>query len=406
MSDLSAHALTPSWNLSNRAKQITSSAIRDLLKITERPEIISFAGGLPSPTTFPVEAIRAAAVRALADDAQALQYAPTEGYAPLREWIAARHSSNGRRIDPQDVLITTGSQQALDLLGKTLIDPGSKVLVETPTYLGALQSFSMFEPVYGSLACDADGVLPDALDAAAIKGTRLLYLQPNFQNPTGRSMPADRRRALAALADRLPFPIVEDDPYHDLYFDGAEQPTLLSMAPERVVYCGSFSKIFAPGLRVGYVIAPRSLSAKLAQAKQASDLHTPNLNQRIIHEAALDGLFDRHLPAVRAFYAGQRDAMLAALSRDMPEGVTWNQPAGGMFVWLALPAHIDTRALLADAIEENVAFVPGEPFFANDVQRNFMRLSYATVTPARIDEGVGRLAALIRRRIGSGSRAA
>lgn len=386
----------PAWQLSQRARKLTSSAIREILKVTERPEIISFAGGLPAPATFPIDAMRAATERVFATDpVAALQYSPTEGYMPLREWIAARHSSPGVTIRATQVLVTTGSQQALDLIGKTLIDPGSRVLVETPTYLGALQSFSMFEPVYASVPSDDQGLVPDALIASLTDGARLLYTQPNFQNPTARRLPLARRLALAEIARQGRFPVIEDDPYGALDYRGESLPTLLSLAPEHIVYFGSFSKVLAPGLRVGYVIAPEELHFKLVQAKQATDLHTPILTQRIVYEAVKDGFLDRHVPTVRALYQAQCAAMLAALAREMPAGVTWNAPEGGMFVWLTLPAHIDAMALLSASVAQNVAFVPGEPFYANDPPKNTLRLCFSTVPQARIDAGIATLASLI-----------
>ena len=385
------------WQLSERARKLTSSAIREILKVTERPEVISFAGGLPSPATFPVEEMRHASERILRDQpAAALQYSATEGYMPLREWVATRYSVNGAHVRPTQVLITTGSQQALDLLGKTLVDPGSRVLVETPTYLGALQSFSLFEPHYVQVPTDESGLIPEALDAALTANARLLYAQPNFQNPTGRRLPLERRRALAAFAQKAPFPVIEDDPYGALDYAGAPLPTLLSMAPEHVVHLGSFSKVLAPGLRVGYIIAPEELHFKLVQAKQATDLHTPSLTQRIVYEVVKDGFLDRHVPTIRALYRDQCEAMLRALERHMPAGVEWNRPEGGMFVWVKLPQHIDSMKLLEQAIAQNVAFVPGGPFFANEAQHNTLRLSFVTVPPATIDEGVARLGALIR----------
>lgn len=266
------------WQLSERARKLTSSAIREILKITERPEVISFAGGLPAPATFPVEQMRVAAERILREDASAaLQYSATEGYLPLREWIARRYSSGGAQIRASQVLITTGSQQALDLLGKVLICPGSPVLVETPTYLGALQSFSMYEPRYVQVPTDDDGLIVSALTPELTAGARLLYAQPNFQNPTGRRLPLARRKALAELAQHAAFPVIEDDPYGALDYAGEPLPTMLSMAPERIVHLGSFSKVLAPGLRIGYIIAPEALQFKLVQAKQATDLHTPAL---------------------------------------------------------------------------------------------------------------------------------
>ncbi|WP_207004458.1 aminotransferase-like domain-containing protein [Trinickia mobilis] len=388
------------WQLSERARKLTSSAIREILKVTERPEVISFAGGLPSPVTFPAERMREASDRILRDSpAAALQYSATEGYLPLREWVAKRYSVNGASIRTSQVLITTGSQQALDLLGKVLIDPASPVLVETPTYLGALQSFSMYEPRYVQVPTDDQGLIPAGLAPALTAGARLLYAQPNFQNPTGRRLPIERRRALAAFAKTSAFPVIEDDPYGALDYAGNPLPTLLSMAPDHIVHLGSFSKVLAPGLRVGYLIAPEELHFKLVQAKQATDLHTPSFTQRVVHEVVKDGFLDTHVPTIRALYRDQCQAMLAALERYMPEGVSWNRPEGGMFVWVDLPAGIDSMKLLEAAVAQNVAFVPGGPFFANEAQSNTLRLSFVTVPPAKIDEGVARLAALIRERV-------
>ncbi|GAB7523493.1 aminotransferase-like domain-containing protein [Paraburkholderia sp. 2C] len=393
-----------SWQLSERARKLTSSAIREILKVTERPDVISFAGGLPAPSTFPAERMRAASDRILRDaPAAALQYSATEGYLPLREWIAARHSGHGEhghvQIRPTQVLITTGSQQALDLLGKVLVCPQSPVLVETPTYLGALQSFSLYEPRYVQVPTDDAGLIPAALTPALTAGARLLYAQPNFQNPTGRRLAVERRRELAAFAQRAPFPVIEDDPYGALDYRGEPLPTMLSMAPDHIVHLGSFSKVLAPGLRVGYLIAPEELHFKLVQAKQATDLHTPSFTQRIVHEVVKDGFLDTHVPTIRALYRDQCAAMLAALERYMPEGVAWTRPEGGMFVWVQLPAAIDTMQLLEDAIAQQVAFVPGAPFFANEAQHNTLRLSFVTVPPEKIDAGIARLAALVRARI-------
>lgn len=384
------------WQLSQRAIKLTSSVIREILKVTERPNVISFAGGLPSPATFPVEQMRLAADRVLREAPQAaLQYSPTEGYMPLREWIAQRYSKNGLTISPDNVLITTGSQQALDLLGKILVDAGSRVLVEAPTYLGALQSFSLFSPEYVSVPTDEQGLLPDALAPEVTAGARFLYAMPNFQNPTGRRLPLERRQALAAIARARNLPLIEDDPYGELDYEGKSLPSLLSLAPDHVVHLGSFSKILAPGLRLGYIIAPQPIHFKLVQAKQAADLHTPSLVQRIAHEVIKDGFLDTHIPAIRTLYHAQCQAMLASLQRHMPAGARWNQPAGGMFIWLTLPGAIDTLQLLEQAVAQNVAFVPGAPFFANAPQKNTLRLSFVTVPPEKIEEGVARLGRLI-----------
>lgn len=379
------------WTISQRAQKLTSSAIREILKVTERPEVISFAGGLPSPDTFPVERLREHTARVLADaPSAALQYGPTEGYLALREWIAAQHG-----VSPANVLITTGSQQALDLLGKVLIDPGSRVLVETPTYLGALQAFSLSEPTFASVPSDDDGPIVSELTPALTEGARFMYCLPNFQNPTGRRLPLERRRTLAELAAARGLLVVEDDPYGALSYRGDVLPSLHSMQPEAVVYMGSFSKVLAPGLRVGYLIAPSGLYAKLVQAKQAADLHTPSFTQRIVYETIKDGFLDTQLPSIRRLYGERCQAMLAAMSRHFPAAVQWNRPEGGMFIWVKLPAGVDSSVLLEKAVARNVAFVPGAPFFANVPQPNTMRLSFVTVPPERIERGIAILGALI-----------
>ena len=388
------------FTFSRRAQALTSSAIREILKVTERPEVISFAGGLPSPATFPVERMREATAKVLREAPHAaLQYGPTEGFGPLREWIAERLSRGGARIPASRVLVTTGSQQGLDLLGKVLIDEGSKVLVETPSYLGALQAFSLFAPQFGALPGDARGIVTDALSPAQLAGARFLYCLPNFQNPTGRRMPLERREALVALADAAGVPLVEDDPYGELSYGGEALPSLLSMNPDGVIYMGSFSKVLAPGLRLGYVVAPGEVHAKLVQAKQAADLHTPSFSQRIVYEAVQDGFLDRHIPGIRTLYAAQCEHMLSALEREFPALASWNRPEGGMFIWVDLPQGIDAGALLARAVERNVAFVPGAPFYAVDPKTNALRLSFVTVPGEKIDAGVKVLGELLKSEI-------
>lgn len=381
---------------SSRARALQSSAIREILKITERPEVISFAGGLPAPATFPVAEMRAAFDKVLASNGrEALQYSTTEGFAPLREWIAARVGTPDAPVSADDVLIVSGSQQGLDLLAKTLVDPGDRVLVETPTYLGALQSFAMFAPQFVSVASDEDGLLPDAL-VESMRGAKFLYCLPNFQNPTGRLLPEDRRRRLAERARELDLLILEDDPYGALSYDGETPPSIRSLAPERTVYMGSFSKVLAPGLRLGYVIAPAALRGKLVQAKQATDLHTATLSQQAVFEVVKDGFLDTHVPTIRKLYREQCAAMLAALAHHMPDGVRWNRPRGGMFLWAELPRGMDATAVLAKAVEQNVAFVPGAPFYAANPEIGALRLAFVTVPPPRIEEGVERLAGVIR----------
>ena len=378
------------------------SVIREILKVTEKPGIISFAGGLPSPKTFPVDAFAAACATVLKTDGHAaLQYATSEGYAPLREWVAAdlgRQSALAGlpwHIDAAQVLITTGSQQALDLIAKILIDKDSKVLVETPTYLGALQAFTPMEPAFASVASDAEGIDLDDF-AAKAAGARFLYVLPNFQNPTGNSMSEARRAALGTTAQRLGVPIVEDNPYGDLWFDALPPPTLTARNPEGCIYMGSFSKTLAPGLRLGFLVAPKSLYPKLLQAKQAADLHTPSFNQRIVSEVLKGGFIERHVPTIRALYKSQRDAMLAALSRDMPPDVTWNTPDGGMFLWARLPEGMNAVVLLPKAVEKNVAFVPGAAFYADNADPRCLRLSFVTASIEQINTGVAALAEAIR----------
>jgi 2-aminoadipate transaminase len=383
------------WRFSERANQLQSSFIREILKITARPEIISFAGGLPSPATFPVERMKAAFDKVLSENGKvALQYGPTDGYAPLREWIANSLSTDSCKIVPEQVLMTSGSQQALDLIGKVLIDEGSRVLVETPSYLGALQAFSVYRPEFKSVATDDHGLVPSSIHAVA-EGARMLYALPNFQNPTGRSLSIERRQELVETCARLGIPLIEDDPYGALSYKGEPFPKMLNMNPDGVIYMGSFSKVLTPGIRLGYVVAPLPLVRRLELAKQAADLHTAQLTQMVVHEVIKDGFLSEHIPSIRTLYANQCQAMLDAIEANFPAGVTWTKPEGGMFIWVTLPKHIDAMKLLDQAIAAKVAFVPGAPFYANDAETNTLRLSFVTVPPERIREGVAILGKLI-----------
>jgi 2-aminoadipate transaminase len=382
------------WTLARRAERLNPSVIREILKVTERPGIVSLAGGLPSPDSFPIDAVREATARVLADaPREALQYAASEGFGPLREWVAAQLVPQGLAVSAAQVLITTGSQQGLDLVGKLLVDPGSGVAVESPTYLGALQAFAPYEPEFVPVAGDEDGPLPAALTAA--RGARLLYLLPNFQNPGGRCLTLSRRQALAVQCQELRLPLVEDDPYGELWYDTRPPPPVSGLLPDAAIYLGSLSKVLAPGLRLGYVVAPPALFPKLLQAKQAADLHTPGFNQRIAWEVVKDGFLDRHLPAVRARYRAQRDAMQDALLQHMPPGCHWVRPGGGMFFWIELPAGLDATALLPRAVDAGMAYVPGAPFFAAAPRANTLRLSFVTVAPQQITEGVATLGRLL-----------
>jgi 2-aminoadipate transaminase len=396
MSDTSR---TRPWHLARRTSRMNPSVIREILKLTELPGIISLAGGLPAPETFPIEAMRLAADRVLRDSPhEALQYAASEGFAPLRDWVAADLAAQGLRVGAEQVLITTGSQQGLDLVAKALVDPGSRVAVESPTYLGALQAFAPCEPEFAAVECDADGPLPDALQRDG-DGARFLYVLPNFQNPSGHSMGAARRDEIARTAETVGLPIVEDNPYGELWFDAPPPAPIAARWREGTIYLGSFSKVLAPGLRLGYVVAPDAVFPKLLQAKQAADLHTPGFNQRIVHEVIRDGFLQQHVPTIRARYKAQRDAMQAALHAHLPSSgpraCRWTVPGGGMFFWLELPPDVDAEALLPRAVKRGVAFVPGAPFYAGAAKANTLRLSFVTVSPDQIERGIRLLAAAL-----------
>lgn len=392
--------IEPAFSFSERALQLTSSAIREILKVTERPEVISFAGGLPAPGGFPVEVVRAAFDKVLSTNGRAaLQYGPTEGYAPLRKWVADDLTATGADVAPDQVLIVSGSQQALDLLGKVLIDKDSKVLVEDPSYLGALQSFSLYQPHFVPVPTDEGGLIPEAITPELAAGARFLYALPNFQNPTGRTLNLERRIALVKRAAELGLTIVEDDPYGELRYAGEPQPGLITLAKEygaNVVRLGTFSKVLAPGLRLGYIVGGRALINKLVQAKQATDLHTPTLTQMAVYEIVKDGFLAEHLPKVREIYRAQGSCMLDAIQKEFPSTVTWTKPEGGMFIWLTLPEHIDSTKLLEKAIAQNVAFVPGAPFYSGEGKRNTLRLSFATVPEDKIRTGIAILGKLLK----------
>ena len=387
------------WKFSDRAEQLQSSAIREILKVTMRPEVISFAGGLPSPETFPVERMRAAFDKVLTQQGKsALQYGPTDGYAPLREFLADSLSTNDSKILPDQIMMVSGSQQGLDLLGKVLVDEGSKVLVETPSYLGALQAFSVYRPEFESVDTDDHGLIPASV-AAKGAGARLMYALPNFQNPTGRTLSVERRYELVETCARMGIPLVEDNPYGDLCYSGEPLPKMLNMNPGGVIYMGSFSKVLTPGIRLGYVVGPTPLIRKLEQAKQAADLHTAQLTQMVVYEVIKDGFLSEHIPTIRTLYAKQCNAMLEAMDKHFPEGVRWTKPEGGMFIWVTLPEYMDSKQLLDEAIQQNVAFVPGGPFYANNPEKNTLRLSFVTVSPERINEGIEKLGKLIKAKL-------
>ncbi|WP_251096872.1 PLP-dependent aminotransferase family protein [Streptomyces sp. Caat 7-52] len=380
--------------LAARARSVGGSPVRDILAVTARPEVINFAGGLPAPELFDQEGIAEAFQEVLAHTpAQALQYSTTEGEPTLRAGLAARIAGRGLPTAPGDLLVTTGSQQALSLLATVLLEPGDTVLVESPCYLAALQVFRLAGARVVAVPGDADGVDPEALEEAIRRERpKLLYLVPTFQNPTGRTIPAPRRAAIATVAARRGVWIVEDDPYGELRYDGEHIPWIASLpgAEDRTALLGSFSKVMAPGLRLGWLRAPAELRRACAVAKQAADLHTPTLNQ--LAAARYLDVLDTHVERVRTVYGARRDAMLAGLPAALPAGSRWSRPAGGMFLWARLPESYDTLALLPRAVEQNVAYVPGAPFYAGEPDRSTLRLCFVTQTPDEIEEGLRRLA--------------
>jgi 2-aminoadipate transaminase len=397
-----------------RARGMKSSAIRELLKLIEDPAIISFAGGLPAPEVFPVAEVAAAAQRVLTDHASsALQYGATEGYLPLRELLVRHMGRYGIEVTPANVLITSGAQQALDLVGKLFVNSGDHLLTEEPTYLGALQAFTAYQAQYLTVPIDEEGLRTDRLEEALRAGPKLLYVLPNFQNPGGVTLSLERRWRLVEMASRYGVPIVEDDPYGQLRYEGSHQPPLVKIDAEHhgsgcpghpyrggVIYLGSLSKTLAPGLRIGWMVAPEEVVAKLVQMKQGMDLHTSTFSQMVVYEVARGGFLDRHVRHVRQVYGERRNAMLAALDRDFPPGVSWTRPQGGLFLWVTLPEQIDTVELLQEALKEKVAFVPGTSFHPNGGGRNTMRLNFSYSRPEVIEEGIRRLGNVIARRLG------
>ncbi len=393
--------------LGDADRRLRGSDIRDLLAVTARPDIISFAGGLPAPELFPVDDLRAAFDAALRDGGgSAVQYGPTEGYAPLRSYLAARLARRGIVAQPDDILITTGSQQGLDLVGKVLLSPRATVLVEEPSYVGALQAFAAYGPRVVSTSMDDEGLRVDrvasSLTSLGHDSSAILYTIPTFQNPSGATMSRRRREALLDLCAARRLPVIEDDPYGELRYEGVGLPPLRALpGGADTVYLGTFSKILAPGLRLGWVVAPRPLMARLVRAKQGADLHTDTLTQRAVLHYCLHADLDGHIARLRQVYRERRDAMLAALARHVPLEARWTRPEGGLFLWVTLPAGIDTRALLAAALEHGVAFVPGAAFHATPdggqggQGGRSLRLNFSHADPDHIDDGLRRLGEVI-----------
>lgn len=393
----------------DRVERMRGSVIRDLFRLADKAEIISFAGGFPGPESFPSRAVAEVAEWVVtAESALALQYGPTEGFAELRGFIAAQMASEGIPLGLEEVLITNGSQQALDLLSKLFLNPGDEVIVELPGYVGGIGAFLNYEACPLGIPVDADGLQVDRLAELLAKRRRsggpmpkLAYVVPNFQNPTGVTLSLERRRALVALAVEYGFLIIEDNPYGEIRFEGSAVPHIKSFDPDgHVIYLGSYSKSFLPGFRLGWVTAHPAVTGKLVVAKQATDLCSGSFGQRVICECLRRGLLPAHTAGLVELYRRKRDLMLGALGAHFPEGVAWTRPAGGFFVWVTLPAGLDAAALLPQAIgEEGVAYVSGGAFHVDGSGKNTLRLAYSQAAAAQIEEGVARLGRFLDRRI-------
>jgi 2-aminoadipate transaminase len=409
-------AIPTLWSerFAQRTQRMTSSMIRELLKLTEKPDVISFAGGLPAPEVFPFAEIEAAAARVLRERGQtALQYAATEGYPPLRELLVRHMARYGIKVKPGNVMVTSGSQQGLDLIGKLFINAGDRILTESPTYLGALQAWSAYQADYLTVPVDDEGLDVDRLEAQLRGGPKFLYILPNFQNPAGVTLGLERRRRLVELANHYGAPIVEDDPYGQLRYEGEHLPPLVQIDAEfhgcaeegcdftgDVLYLSTLSKTLAPGLRIAWVVAPESVISRLVLMKQGADLHSSTFCQMVAYEVAKDGFLDRHVKRIREVYGERRNAMLAALERHFPEEARWTRPQGGLFLWITLPEGFDSTALLKEALErEKVAFVPGASFFPRGGGERTCRLNFSYAGPDTIDEGIRRLGTVIKRKL-------
>ncbi|MBN1579621.1 MAG: PLP-dependent aminotransferase family protein [Anaerolineae bacterium] len=392
---------TTDWGscLSERMQNVSSSIIRELLKITQQPGVISFAGGLPAPEMFPVREFREACDFILQEvPERALQYGLTQGYIKLREYLDETVKKYGVPAVPDNILITNGSQQALDLIGRTFINAGDIVVTECPTYLGAIQAWRPFAPRFVTVPIDDDGMQVDRLeDELERAGAKFIYVLPNFHNPAGTTLSIERREKLVELAAKYHAFIVEDDPYGELRFEGRDLPPIISYHKENVIYLSTFSKTLAPGIRLGWIIAPERVIDKLVLVKQGADLHTGTFVQHVANDICQRGILKRHVQKIRVEYHKRRDVMLAAMEESFPKEAVWTRPQGGLFLWVRLPEHIDTEKLFYSALEEKVAFVPGHVFFPNGGGHNTMRLNFSCMGPDNTREGIRRLGNALKR---------
>jgi len=404
------------YRYAHRTQRMGSSVIRELLKLTEQPDIISFGGGLPAPEVFPVKEFQEACNQVLTDHgAQALQYSTTEGYLPMREMIARHNARYSVRVTAEHIMITSGSQQALDFIGRVFVNRGDYIVVEEPTYLGALQAWNAYGAQYITVRTDEHGMVMDELESALRIGPKFIYILPNFQNPSGCTLSLERRMKLVELADKYGVPIVEDDPYGQLRYEGEHIPSVATLDSRyrndnggeytgNVIYLSTFSKLLAPGLRLAWVIAPPQVIRRLVMTKQAADLHTSSFNQHVAYEVAKNGFLDEHVKVIRATYKQRRDAMLEIMEEMFPPNVRWTKPQGGMFLWGMLPENVDAAEVLKTAIERKVAFVPGAAFHANGGGANTMRINFSYSTPETIREGISRLGTTLKEALKNGKK--
>jgi len=396
------------YRYAHRTQRMGSSVIRELLKLTEQPDIISFGGGLPAPEVFPLKEFQEACNIVLKEQgAQALQYSTTEGYRPLREMIARHTERYSVHVSPDNILITSGSQQALDFIGRLFINRGDYIVVESPTYLGALQAWNAYGAQYISVPADENGMIVDKLEAALRVGPKFIYVLPNFQNPSGSTLSLERRIKLVELADKYGVPIVEDDPYGQLRYEGEHIPSVVTLDSQyrddhdgeytgNVIYLSTFSKLLAPGLRLAWIIAPMQVIRHFVMAKQAADLHTSSFNQYVAYEVAKGGFLDEHVKFIRQVYKERRDTMLEMMEEMFPAGTSWTHPHGGMFLWGIMPEGVDAAEVLRIAIDRKVAFVPGAAFHPNGGGENTMRLNFSYCAPDTIREGISRLGVTLK----------
>ncbi|HHU61619.1 MAG: PLP-dependent aminotransferase family protein [Bacillota bacterium] len=382
----------------DRMNNVHKSFVREILKVAANPQVISFAGGLPNPSSFPVLEVQNATHKVLNDDGyNVLQYSNTEGYLPLRQYIAERYFKKGVVVDPNEILITNGSQQGLDLIGKVLLNKNDDILMERPGYLGAIQAFSVFEPKFHTVPVVDDGVDIDSLkEVIKSHEPKLFYGVPNFQNPSGITYTAQNREIVANILNEYNTIFIEDDPYGELRFMGQDVPSMKTYLGDNTILLGSFSKIVAPAMRLGWICARHEIMEKLIIAKQASDLHTNYFSQRVIHQYLIDNNIDNHIKKITELYKGQRNCMVSMIEKYFPQEVKSTKPEGGMFLWATLPEGFSSLELFDMAIKQNVAFVPGDPFYINEKGTNTMRLNYTSSTEEKIEEGIKRLSEAIK----------